>query len=179
MPNILGFLKKIAPFAATALSFGGPLGAMAGNVINTVVGTKITSLDDLSAAFAKTPDQQKFLTDLKTSEQQFQVQMKQLEINSTDELEKIMAGDRASARQMQVTTRSWLPPTLALLITFGFFFTLFLVFHYGVKPEARDIADLMLGTLGTAWVAIVTYYFGSSSGSAQKTAILANINGKG
>src|SRR5260221_7035598 len=178
MANVLGFLKKAAPFVAKALEFGGPVGAMAGTIINSVAGTKISTSDDLAAAFAKTPDQQKFIADLKTSEQQFALQMKQLEINSVDDLEKIMAAYRASARGREIAVKDRTPAILAFIITLGFFSTLFYVFGHGVKPEARDMANIMVGTLGTAWVGVVTYYFGSSRGSDRKTELLAGATAK-
>jgi len=173
VPNVLGFLRKAAPFVAKALELGGPVGAMAGAVLNSVAGTPVSTSDDLAAAFAKTPDQQKFIADLRASEQQFALQMKQLEINSVDELEKIMADDRASAREREIAVKDKVPAILAFAITLGFFATLWFVFGHGVKTEARDMANIMVGTLGTAWVGVVTYYFGSSRGSDRKTEILA------
>ncbi len=180
MANVLGFLKKAAPFVAKALELGGPVGVLAGTVVNAVAGGtgKIGTAEDLAAAFAKTPDQQKFIADLKTSEQQFALQMKQLEINSADELEKIMAEDRASARGREIAVKDKVPAILAFSITAGFFATLFFVFGHGVKTEARDMANIMVGTLGTAWVGVVTYYFGSSRGSDRKTELLAGASAK-
>jgi hypothetical protein len=178
MADVIGFFKKIAPFLAKGLELGGPVGAMAGAVINTVAGTKVANADDLAAAFAKTPDQQKFISDLKASEQQFQLQLKQLEINSVEDLEKIMADDRASARAREMTVRDKVPMILAFGVTAGFFSVLFFVFAHGVRPESKEMADIMIGSLGTAWTAIVTYYFGSSHGSDRKTELLASA-GKG
>ncbi len=173
MPNILGFLKKAAPFVGSALSLAGPMGVMAGNVLKTVTGNAISNVDDLTAAFAKTPDQEKFISDLKASEQQFALQMKQLDINSVDDLEKIMADDRDSARKREIAVKDHTPAILAYGITVGFFFTLYYVFGHGVKPEMRDLANIMVGTLGTAWIGVVQYFFGSSSGSDRKTELLA------
>jgi hypothetical protein len=64
---------------------------------------------------------------------------------------------------------------LAFTVTLGFFATLWYVFGHGVQAQARDMANIMVGTLGTAWVSVVSYYFGSSRGSDDKSKMLADI----
>lgn len=174
----LDFLRKIAPMIGTALSFGGPIGAMAGGVLTKVLQVKTTdgqlpTVDDVAAAVAASPDQAAAIASIKKAEQDFQVQMRTLEINSVQDLEKLASDDRADARARQIAVRDRVPALLAFVITVGFFATLWWVFLHGVQAEARDMAHIMVGTLGTAWVAVVSYYFGSSAGSDRKTEILA------
>jgi hypothetical protein len=83
--------------------------------------------------------------------------------------------DIASARQMQMATRSRIPGFLAILVTFGFFGLLVYLFHYDVPQGNKDILNIMLGSLGTAWVMVMTFYFGDSHGSQTKTQMLGDI----
>ena len=53
---------------------------------------------------------------------------------------------------------------------------IFLLVH-GLPESGRDAALIMLGTLGTAWTSCVSYYVGSSSGSARKTDSLERMAG--
>jgi hypothetical protein len=71
---------------------------------------------------------------------------------------------------MQVATKSYLPPTLAIGVTVGFFGILFGLM-YGQIEHAPQI-DIMLGSLGTAWTGIIAFYFGSSAGSQAKDDLL-------
>jgi hypothetical protein len=83
---------------------------------------------------------------------------------------KLSNDDRKSARDMQTTTRSLVPPILALLVTIGFFGIL-----VGLMTKTFSTSDalmLMLGSLGTAWTGIVSFYFGSSASSQHKDTLL-------
>lgn len=75
---------------------------------------------------------------------------------------------------MQKQTRSFTPSVLTYLITIGFFGILGYMMTSDYK--ASDPLLVMLGSLGTAWTACVSFWFGSSYGSAQKTALLAQAD---
>jgi hypothetical protein len=59
---------------------------------------------------------------------------------------------------------------LALIVTLGFLALLGYLAAY--RPDQRDLLNVMIGALATAWVSIVSYYFGSSRGSDDKTNLL-------
>src|SRR6185312_4016929 len=111
---------------STALSFGGPVGAIAGKAISAALGATVdvSNPQDLAAAVAgATPEQ---VAAIQQAEQQFQVQMKQLDIQSVDDLVKMHNEDLASARDREVQlaragNRDRTPKVLAYLITVGFF----------------------------------------------------------
>jgi hypothetical protein len=86
------------------------------------------------------------------------------------DFEQLAVEDRKSAREMQTTTRSWIPPVLAVGVTGGFFGILFGLM-YGQIQHAPQI-DIMLGSLGTAWTGIIGFYFGSSASSQNKDQLL-------
>jgi hypothetical protein len=87
--------------------------------------------------------------------------------------EQLAVEDRKSARDMQTTTQSIIPPLLSILVTVGFFGILA---YLMVTPAdtANTPLMIMLGSLGTAWTGIIAFYFGSSAGSQKKDAMLYN-----
>lgn len=169
-------VKKIigtaAPWLATAL--GGPLAGQAVGEIAKAMGLNSSAkLEDVQKALAAgqlTGDQ---LVALKAAEQNFQLAMQQAGFQQIKDLEEISAGDRDSARKREMTVRDWTPRVLAYGITCGFFGVLVFMLTHQLPPAAHDALLLLLGALQTAWVSIVAYYFGSSSGSESKTSILA------
>jgi hypothetical protein len=169
--NELGpLLGQIAPTIATAL--GGPLAGMAVKTLsNVLLGHENGSEDEVNAALqAATPDQ---LAALKKIDADFKAHMKELDID----LERIAAGDRDSARQMQTATKDWTPKALAFFITFGFFGALIWLMVFGMPTTGAEALLMMLGSLSTSWIGVVQFYYGSSAGSKQKTdALTGKVN---
>lgn len=62
---------------------------------------------------------------------------------------------------------------LGIVITAGFFGVLWLLMTLEGHGNMRDALLIMVGALGAAFGAIVNYYFGSSSGSAEKNRLIA------
>jgi len=155
-------LAQVAPSIATAL--GGPLAGVAVKTLSSALfgheeGTEEQITEAMAAA---SPDQ---LAAIKKIDADFKVQMKSLDID----LERIAAGDRDSARQMQRDTKDWVPKVLAIVITFGFFGILIWMLLNGMPKTGTEALLMMLGALGTAWTGVVNFYYGSSAGSKAKT----------
>lgn len=93
------------------------------------------------------------------------------------EAEKVASDDRQVTRTQRANAKDWwLNPVLALAVTAGFFgIVAYLLGNDETKgKEVGAIAQTLLGVMGTAWITIITYYFGSSVGSKEKTALLAD-----
>jgi hypothetical protein len=156
------WLKQIAPTIATAL--GGPLAGMAVSAISKAIGVDEKDVGDLINNNKLTADQ---IAQVKLAEIELQKQANELGLN----FEALAVDDRKSARDMQVATRSWIPPLLAASVTAGFFGILAMMLLGKVDSNNPAIL-MMLGSLGTAWTGIIAYYFGSSAGSQAKTEML-------
>jgi hypothetical protein len=159
-------LGQVAPSIATAL--GGPLAGVAVRTLsNALFGHEDASEDQIKEAMANaSPDQ---LAAIKKIDADFKVQMKSLDID----LERIAAGDRDSARQMQRETKDWTPKALAFFITFGFFGALIWIMVFGIPQTGTEVLLMMLGSLSTSWTGVVQFYYGSSAGSKAKNELLA------
>lgn len=159
-------IGTIAPTLATAL--GGPLAGMATTVISQAVLGKPDAEDaEIATALASaSPD---MLLKIKEADQTFAAKMKELDID----LEKIAADDRNSARQREMFVKDTTPRNLAYLYTAGYFVMIAALFKFGAPEESRDLLNTLVGILSAAEIGIITYYFGSSAGSAHKTNLMA------
>lgn len=177
MDSIKELLATIAPWIGTAL--GGPLGGAAAKAVVSALGLPASSeasqKELTSAILGATPEQ---LLALKNADQAFQVHMTELGFQNLKDLESIAAADRASARSREVSTGDKTPRVLAFAIVLGWLAVQAVLLYHTISPEAKDIILRMLGTLDAALMAVLYYYFGSSSGSHEKDATIKAMNEK-
>lgn len=157
-------ISTLAPSVATAL--GGPLAGLATTKLLGVLGLQDNANDDDILIALQNPDA---LLKIKELEKDFKIEMRKLD----NVAEKIHIQDRNSARKRETVVQDKTPAILASFITFGFFGAVYIVMT-GLMPSDIDkiIVGSLLGTLGTAWIAVVSYYFGSSIGSKKKDYII-------
>ena len=155
------WLTQIAPGLATAL--GGPLAGLAVTAISKALGIDEKDVQKTIETGKLSAEQ---LASLKQAEIELQAKAQELGLN----FEKLATDDRKSARDMQTATKSIIPAVLAIGVTVGFFAILIGLMTDNVTKS--DALLLMLGSLGTAWTAIVSFYFGSSAHSEKQTEML-------
>ena len=105
--------------------------------------------------------------------QQLMVTAAQASLAHESDMARIQAADRADARAMGISTRDWVPKVLAMAVTAGFFGILLLMAFQPLPGTNKDLVNVVVGALGTAWISIIGYYFGTSVGSMRKTELLA------
>lgn len=170
-------LAKMAPMIATGIA--GPLAGGAVAALEKVFGIETEgTLDDkqsaLVAAFGGATQEQ--LLALKKADQDYAVQMAELGFKNQEALASMQYKDVDSARQREAAVKDNTPKILAYAITLGFFGVLATLMYGGIPSEAKDVLYIMLGTLGTAWTGVTSYYFGSTAGSKAKSELLATAS---
>lgn len=150
----------VAPALATAL--GGPLAGMATGAIAKAfgLGEGVSEQDVMAAVSGATPEQ---MLALKQAEQSFTAQMRELDVD----LVRIAASDRDSARKREMATGDvWTPRLLGVLVLlFALGLEGTVLFLGYPKDIPGEVVGRVLGTLDTAAVMVLSYYFGSSSGA--------------
>jgi hypothetical protein len=169
----MDWLKSLAPLLGTALA--GPLGGAAASFLADKLGIESKTIEAVTEVLTSgrmTPEQ---VAGIKLAEIDFQ---KFLEANKI-KVQELDGADRASAREREAKTGDTLTPrVLAFAVTLGFFGVLAWLLVVGKPTSGGDALLVMLGALGSAWGAIVSYYYGSSSGSRAKTDMLAGGAGR-
>jgi hypothetical protein len=161
-------LGAIAPTLATAL--GGPFAGLAVETIGKALGLDQPTLAKVRDTLANGQMNGEQIAAIRQAEIAFRVRMRELDIQE----EQLTYADKASARQMQVSTRSVIPPVLSVVVV-----VLVGVAEgsmlFGAVPSVVDpiILGRVLGTLDSALMLVLSFYFGSSNGSERKTEMMA------
>jgi hypothetical protein len=169
-------LKKLFPFISAAASLGGPLGTMAANALGKAIGAdKVEPSMDGIAKALQGADPATILA-AQAAERQFQLDLQKMKIESVEELEKIAAADRDSARQREVKTGdSWTPRLIAAAVVLGWMVVQWFLLRHIIADVMRDIVMRSLGTLDMALSLVLGYYFGSSAGSHNKDEAIRSL----
>lgn len=144
--------------------------------------------DAIDKNFTSDEERKELDNELAKSNMQYQVQMATLGLQETE----AYLADTASARENQSRVQesehaSWLAknvqPMLAVcIIALTFFMYWYIVFSGDPKdsvlaqrPEMKDIIIYILGALTTIVTQVVSYFFGSSTGSADKSRTISAL----
>ena len=174
MSNVLSQAASILEGAAPTVAslFGGPLAGQAVALIESTLGLTPTGDKNLAATalLGATPDQ---IVALKKAD----ADLKEKYLAAGVQIVQASAADRQSARQMQIETRSLLTPALALLIVLSAAATAVLFFSGYMTSTLQNQSVAALGGSIVGYVfaelrLVTSFYFGSSSGSESKNALI-------
>jgi|TARA_Y100000361_G_scaffold3329_1_gene2899 hypothetical protein len=148
LKNLVG---AVAPTIGTAL--GGPMGGMAANMIADVLGVPNTPKAIEKAIQEATPEQ---MLELKKAEQEFELQMKELDVD----VFKLEVGDTQDARK--TFSKDWTARIVGVSVVGGFMGYIFLVTLQPPEQNSEALINLVLGYLGGLASAVISFYFGAS-----------------
>lgn len=152
----MSFLSKLLPTIGSLL--GGPLGGAAVEAAAKALGMSDATADKVQRVLTSGNLTAEQIAALQAADLQLKTRMAELGIDA----EKLAAEDRASARNMQTATGSWVPPVLACVVTAGFFGILFGLLTGDLKLWESTTLSLLIGSLSTAFSAVLAFYYGAS-----------------
>jgi hypothetical protein len=158
MDTLLSILKGVAPALATAVA--GPAGGMAVGWIADKLGIPDSTIEGVTAALTSNPE--------------MTLKLKELDL----EYAKLEAADRDSARQAYANVATSehatkldksVVPILALgTVSLAFMFIAILMFR-DVPVDQQQMVIFALGFITSSAGQVLSFYFGSSQGSKDKT----------
>lgn len=166
--DVAGTVAKAAPVLGAVL--GGPVGAVAtaaGGLLASVLGVE-SDPGTVAQAITADPEAMVKLRQIEADERgrllDWQAEQLRAELENTKD---------ARAREVALARAghggAWVTGIVALVVVAGFFGMLRVVLE---QQDVSEPALLLLGSLGTAFGAVVNYYLGSSLGSYQKSAAM-------
>ena len=181
-------LGTICPMLATAIGtcVGGPLGPLAGMAVKTLCDKfGLTATPENAQAIA-TKIQDGTLTDserekLQEAELEHSEAMQKFandaaQFNAQNQLAtyQVEASDRDSARKRQESIKDWTPTVGFYGITLGFFGLLIGSLFHQIPEANKAIVYSMIGSLGTAWIGVVSYFYGASHSAKDAMSMIYN-----
>lgn len=156
----MDWLKNILPTIGNLL--GGPLGGAAVDAVGKALGMSDATADNVQRALTSGQLSADQMAALQAADIQLKTRMAELGIDA----ERLAVQDRASARQMQVATGSFVPHVLAILYIGTFLVIVALLLTGTMKLwENNSTLTMILGSFTAGVAAILGFYFGASHSS--------------
>ena len=157
MNDLLNLLKGVAPTLATAVA--GPLGAAAITAISSKLGVS-DSVEEVAKAIAGDPQAAQKL-------QELELEYAKLDAQDRDSARKAYAAVATSENSTKL--EKLVVPILALGVV-GLAFTLIGILMFVDTPsDQQQLVIFALGFITSAAGQVLSFYFGSSQGSKDKT----------
>jgi hypothetical protein len=157
------WLKAIAPTVVTAL--GGPLAGMALAAVSKTLNIAPEEVQDVLNSNKLTAEQ---VASIQLAELELKKQAQSMNID----FEQLAVADRKSARDMQVATKSYLVPLLAVIIVTSFVGVVVSTLA-GFSTIDSVMAGTLIGYLSAKADQVLSFFFGSTAGSQRKTELLS------
>ena len=152
MKKLKSILGTLAPTLGAAI--GGPIGGQAGQILSSILGVPNNTKAIENAMNNLTAEQ---MAELKMAENDFKVQMKELEVD-VFELE---VNDKQDARGK--FNKDWTARIMGIAVVGGFMGYIFLVTLQPPEQNSEALINLVLGYLGGLASAVISFYFGASN----------------
>ena len=130
------------------------MGGMAANMIADVLGVPNNAKSIEKGLAEATPEQ---MLKLKKAEQEFEVQMKELDVD----VFKLEVEDTQDARKN--FSKDWTARIMGVATVGGFLAYIFLVTLQPPEQNSEALINLVLGYLGGLASAVISFYFGASN----------------
>jgi hypothetical protein len=173
------FLQHAMPFISAGLSVAGPMGGLAGNILAKAIGsTSVPSTlaegeQIYTAALTAAGAPADIIEKAKEAERQFELQCKQMGLESVEKILQLENADRADARAREVAAKDHTPEIGFYLLTALVTLIVWGLLKLTIPADNKAVVYMLVGSVGSAWGAAVTYFYGSSRGSDRKTELLA------
>ena len=153
---VKGLIGELAPTIGAAL--GGPVGGAAASMLADVLGCDPTPQKIERALQQATPEQ---LAEIKKAELDFEVRMKELEVD----VFALETKDIQHARDS--FSEDWTARAIALVSVMLFGGYVFLVTIQPADENDLNVVNLVLGYLGGIVSSVVSFYFGASKSGGK------------